>query len=326
LRIFKTAPFWAILLAASCLSFLALPCTAAAAETLLYFRPDSFPAPIRALAESTLKAAQAKEQQALEQSLARLSKSNFGRGLEDERLFLSGFSLFHLGKTKEALSTLRESLAIRGSNPEAQYYVLLSLKKTGQCQQVLKELDNLKFLVGKNHHEALILQAECLITLQRTEESKPVIADLTKLAQRLPEARQWLLKFRRSEIQSGAIEAGSLGVDLKEAAEANPDDYKVQALYARALLKKGDPLFAPEELKQAEQISKRAFEKSGQKDEQAFRALFDVLLKMRRYSEAEELLEQATISIGENSSQVSAARRQLDIERKGLDTLRFQLE
>lgn len=295
------------------------------ADTLRYFKPESFPTPIRALAESTLKAARDKDESSLQQISSKLNASNFGRGLEDERLFLLGFTKVHLGQVNEAIPLLRSSVAIRNSNPEAQYYLLLALKRSKQCLQVINEVENLKWLVGKSNYEVLILQVECLVALEKTEESNTVIAELTKVAQKVPEARQWLLRFKRNELSSGQIDANSVGVDLKEAAESNPEDFKVQALYARSLLKKGDRLFSPEELKQAEVVSRKAFEKSGYKDEHAFKTLFDVMLKMRRYSDAEDLLEQAYGSLSRDNATLIASQKQLDIERKGLDTLRFQL-
>lgn len=277
-----------------------------------------------------LKAAHAADEEhavpLYQSALDSLVTGDFGRGAEDERLFLIGYTRYHLKQYPEAIDALQRSLAIRDGNPLARFFLGAGLQKAGRCEESLKELDVAKWLLNESNSELLLTSAECLVALGRQPEAQTVLDEANKLAGANSEIKKLIVSLRAGAIGSGAPEAVlQSGADLTVLAKENPNDRQIQGLYAKMLIHKGDPLLNAADLDEGERVAKNFAESSNYTDEQAVKLVFDARLKHHDYDGAREVVEMGLKAVPQ-STIYATALKQLSIEETGLQTLRYSIE
>ncbi len=250
------------------------------------------------------------------------------RGTESDRLLLQGIAQYRLKDLPAAIGSLRSSLELRDSNPKAQYYLSRSLKDAGRCGEALKQLEELRFRLPGKHPDYYQLRGECLLAQGKEAEAKTALDEGSKLAGADPALKQLLLSLRQGELGTGSLDIGTaaqMDADLGALAKANPNDKKLQLLYAQQLVRKGDIVLDPVDLDEAEKIVSALAEQSNYSNETATKLLIMVLLKRRAYDRADQVIQRAIRALPGSEVYADAAK-QLEIERSGWDFLRFQKE
>jgi len=253
-------------------------------------------------------------------------ESNNTRGDDDEKYFLSGFAKRNAGDIEGAVTDFQKSLEFRQSNPHAHFLLAQSLADLGKCEAALPELDQVRFLLGAEPASGYLLRAQCLSKLDRQPEADTLITAGRKVYFSDIAIKKLSLSFKAKAMAQGAIlddaQTAELEGDLVDLAAANPDDSNIQLMYGKSLLKKGDILTKSVELDTAESIARTQVEKFNYKNEVSMKLLFDVLLKKRRNSDAQEVLDKFKQSLPD--SQVLAdCQKQFEIEVKGLKVLKY---
>jgi Tfp pilus assembly protein PilF len=249
------------------------------------------------------------------------------RGDEDEKYFLIGYAKRNAGDLSGAIQAFKQSLEFRDNSPNTRYLLALTHKESGNCEDALKDLDQLRFLMGSETASSFLMRADCLARLNRQPEADLVIAAGRKaFAGDLP-IKKLSLSFKAKAMALGAVldelQTNELESDLPDLAAANPDDSNIQIMYGKTLLKKGDVLTKNAELDTALAIATKEVEKSAYKNEKAVKLLFDVLLKQRKNAEVVQLLKTLEANQPKNSELLASAKKQFEIETQGLRILKY---
>lgn len=272
---------------------------------------------------------QSKDKEALnvvaEELLAR-QEAGPGRGDEYESYFLAGFAKLSAGDLVGAQRELAKSIEFRQSNPNAHLLLAQTYFELDRCQDVLLELDQVKFLSGSETASSYLLRAQCLAKLDRQLEAETLLTAARKVCPGDTQIKKLSLLFKSKALSQGAIlndaQTAELEGDLPELAAANPEDTKIQLMYGNYLLKKGDILTKSLELDLGEKIAREQVAKFNLSNEDSIKLLFDILLKKRMNKEANDLLLKAREKLP-RSKLLEECQKQLSIEVEGLRVLKY---
>jgi len=281
-------------------------------------------------AVTEIKAAlEAKDKERLKRLSAELlsrEETNSTRADEDEKYFLSAFAKRNAGDLDGAVTDFRKSIEFRQSNPYAHFLLAQTYADLARCQEVFGELDQVRFLLGTEPPAGYLLRGGCLSKLDRQPEADALITTARKAYPGNVQIKKLSLSFKAKALSKGLIlddaQTAELEGDLSDLAAANPDDSNIQIMYGKSMLKKGDILTKSSELDEAEKVARNQVGKFQYKNETADKLLFDVLLKKRAVSEAQEVINKAR-SVIPDSQVLIDCQKQLDIEVKGLKVLKY---